>query len=244
MSGLHKFSIIAAILLLVPLVCNMIMLTPICHYIVVYHGNSAWLTFLGSYSGSAITALFSYYILYQNMLAFQHQQENTERQRQLDRHFDEYQNIQKDLAERCANMPKTLVVDIEAIASDDPSKRFPQSVGELQSIYNQYRNLSGSARVLYSQEPDDECREFYRLYNGFMEDMIGLIADYIKFLTKHPNAKDSNRDSLMDYASRFEEMDRRRAGVEQAIINYLKSLCVQYKQEQNILDLQITKPIS
>lgn len=190
-------------LLIVPIICNLIVGTTNVTNIEVVGTNVDWLGFYGSYIGSVIAALTSFYVLMKQL-------EQSERNIQKEHAHQEIIKTIEDLADRFSKYTPSEAIRLSKY-TDITGDGLNEELDYLQVQFERYRALAYSAFILYSNEDRDSPGfEFFIEYSSLMNDTVQCINDAIGVISKYNKARkqednDSHTDNIGEYEREFKD---------------------------------------
>lgn len=190
-------------LVAVPILCNIIVGTANVTNIKVVGTSVDWLGFYGSYIGSVIAALTSFYVLMKQL-------EQSERNIHKEHVHQEIIKTIEDLADRFSKYTPSEAIRLSKY-TDISNDSLNEELDYLQVQFEKYRSLAYSAILLYSNEDKNSPGfKFFTEYSSLMgdteqcvNDAIIVISNYISALKQ--NEKEPHADNIKKNENEFKE---------------------------------------
>lgn len=173
----------------------------ICNYDVAGTGVD-WISFYGSFLGSALSAFIAYYVLLKTI-------ENGNRESLKRQKRQELNWLRDDLSERISKLE---VTDVFRALLYNGDVDIRQELDRLTTLLYEYKVKTNSSMLKYGlQNTDEKCKAFFDEYNSLVNDTCVAINSMMAILAKNMYNTDKNALStdLSEMRDVMEELNKR-----------------------------------
>lgn len=175
----HLFYIFL-IIVITPIGTNYILTREIiCNYEVAGTGVD-WISFYGSFLGSALSAFIAYYVLLKTIE--NEKRENLKRQKR-----QELAWLRDDLSERISKLE---VTDLFRVLLYNGDLDINQELERLTNLLYEYKVKTNSSMLKYGTQDEEKCKEFFDEYNSLVKDICIAINKMMAILAKYLYSSD------------------------------------------------------